>query len=76
MPYYRVTVRGDPTRASGLLGLAGIENVVAGPRDPHAPGRTLIARLPADNGELAVQRVRAALMDDAFNVDDYARQEP
>jgi hypothetical protein len=43
-----------PRRAAGLLAKAGIQNLVA--------DKGVTARLVAENGEKAVQRVRAALV--------------
>jgi len=71
VPYYRVTIRGEPARGAGLLAKAGIQNVV---HLDDAP-RTLTARLSAANGESAVQRVRSALEGEPFTVEAYAHLE-
>jgi hypothetical protein len=68
MPYFLVCIRGDPARAAGLLARAGIQNLVA--------DEGVTARLVAENGEKAVQRVRAALEGEPFTVEDEARLEP
>jgi hypothetical protein len=54
-------VRGDPARAAGLLAKAGIQNLVA--------DGGVTARLVAEDGEKAVQRVRAALEGEPFTVE-------
>jgi hypothetical protein len=69
MPYCLIEVRGDPARAAGLLAKSGIQNIV------HDAPRTLTARLSADDGASAVQRVRVALEGEPFTVEDDARQE-
>ena len=51
MPYFLVDVRGDPTRAAGLLAKNGIQNIV------HDAPRTLTARLAADRRERGVDVV-------------------
>ncbi|HXF00297.1 MAG TPA: hypothetical protein VN458_08110 [Solirubrobacterales bacterium] len=61
MPHYLVDVRGDAHRAAGLLALAGIQNLVA--------EEGVIARLSAENGERAVERVRAALEGEPFTAE-------
>jgi hypothetical protein len=71
VPYYRVTVRGDPARAAGLLAAVGIQNVVSLDDAPQ----TLTARLSADDGESAVQRVRSALEGEPFTIEEDARKE-
>jgi hypothetical protein len=80
MPYFVVEVRGDPARAAGFLALQGIQNLVRvqhtspeGSAD-DAPG--LMARLSADAGASAVQRVRAALEGEPFTVEHDPRPEP
>jgi hypothetical protein len=60
MPYFLVWIRGDPARAAGLLARAGIQNLVA--------NEGITARLVAEDGERAVQRVRAALEGESFTV--------
>jgi hypothetical protein len=60
MPYFLVWIRGDPARAAGLLARAGIQNLVA--------NEGITARLVAEDGERAVQRVRAALESESFTV--------
>jgi hypothetical protein len=70
MPYFLVGIRGDPAHAAGLLAKSGIQNVV-----DDAP-RMLTARLSADDGASAVQRVRAALEGEPFRVEDDPRLEP
>jgi hypothetical protein len=67
MPYFLVGIRGDPARAAGLLAKAGIQNLVA--------DEGVTARLVAENGENAVQRVRAALEGEPFEV-EAAEQAP
>ena len=69
MPYFLVEVRGDPARAAGLLAKTGIQNLV------HDAPRTLTARLSADDREVAVRRVRAALDGEPFAVKDESRPE-
>jgi len=61
VPHYLVDVRGDAHRAAGLLALAGIQNLVA--------EEGVIARLSAENGERAVERVRAALEGEPFTAE-------
>jgi hypothetical protein len=60
MPYFLVWIRGDPARAAGLLAKDGIQNLVA--------NKGVTARLVAESGEKAVQRVRAALEGELFTV--------
>jgi hypothetical protein len=60
MPYYLVWIRGDPARAAGLLAKAGIQNLVA--------DEGVTARLVAEDGERAVQRVRTALEGEEFTI--------
>ena len=55
MPHFLVAIRGEDARAAGLLAVAGIQNVVT--------DDGIAARLRADDGEQAVERVRAALDD-------------
>jgi hypothetical protein len=62
MPYYLVGIRGDPARGAGLLAKAGIQNLVA--------NEGITARLVAEDGERAVQRVRAALEGEPFTVEE------
>src|SRR6478609_11431294 len=53
VPYFLVAIEGDAARAAGLLAVAGIQNLV---HTAEAPP-TAIARLIADDGKQAVQRV-------------------
>jgi hypothetical protein len=62
VPHYLVDVRGDAHRAAGLLALAGIQNLVA--------EEGVIARLSAKDGESAVERIRATLEGEPFEVED------
>jgi hypothetical protein len=66
MPYFLVGIRGNPALGAGLLARSGIQNLVS---LDDAPG-TLTARLTADDGESAAQRVRAALEGEAFTVEE------
>jgi hypothetical protein len=60
MPYFLVRIQGDPHQAAGLLAVAGIQNLVA--------DEGVTARLVAEDGEKAVQRVRAALEGEEFTI--------
>jgi hypothetical protein len=79
MPDFYVGIRGDPDRAAGLLAKAGIQVVGShaywvGPGSAEdAPVKGSTARLDAEDGEAAVERVRAALQGEAFTVEDEAR---
>jgi hypothetical protein len=82
MPYFLVPIRGNPDRAAGLLGKAGIQNVVteadsAGAEVPagHVPARGVAARLSAESAKAAAERVRSALGDEPFTV-GVAQPEP
>jgi hypothetical protein len=82
MPYFLVPIRGNPDRAAGLLAKAGIQHVIsladsAGAEVPagHVPARAVAARLSAESGKLAADRVRRALEGEPFTV-GVARPEP
>jgi hypothetical protein len=63
VPYFVVAIQGDANRARGLLGLAGIQNLVT-------DGRGAAARVLAADGEDAARRVRVALEGGPFTVGD------
>ncbi len=66
MPYFLIDIEGDADRAAGLLAVNGIQNLVA---------EGVTARLVAEDGERALQRVRAALEGEGFTIGD-AQLEP
>jgi len=61
MPYFLVRIQGGPARARGLLAIQGIQNIVTDDGE-------VAARLQADEGKLAVERVQAALAGESFTV--------
>jgi hypothetical protein len=63
VPYFVVAIQGDADRARGLLGLAGIQNLVT-------EDDGVAARILAENGDDAVRRVRMALEGEPFKVGD------
>ncbi len=68
MPHFLVAIYGDPARAAGFLAVAGIQNVVT--------DDGIAARLRADTGEGAVERVQAALDGEPFAVGEAQQEEP
>jgi hypothetical protein len=71
MPYFLVRIRGDADQAAGLLAQAGIQNLVS---FDSTFARRVSARLPAENAEKAVERVRGALEGEELTVGE-AQQE-
>jgi hypothetical protein len=68
MPCFLVWIRGDPGRAAGLLAVHGIQNLVA--------DEGVTARLVAEDGERAVQRVRTALEGEEFTIAEAQQAAP
>ena len=60
MPHFLVRIGGDVDRVAGFLAVAGIQNL--------RTEEGVRARLSAEDGEKAVQRVRAALEGESFTV--------
>src|SRR6187200_3197920 len=67
MPYFLIRIGGSVDRAAGLLAVAGIQNLVE--------EKGVSARLRAEDGEQAVQRVGAALEGEPFTFEEF-RPEP
>jgi len=65
-PHFLVAIRGDPFHAAVLLAVAGIQNAVT--------SGGLAARLQADDGEGAAERVRGLLEGEPFTVGNTWRQ--
>jgi hypothetical protein len=70
VPAFLVPIEGDAARAAGLLAVAGIQNLVHTAEVPP----TAIARLIADDGKQAVQRVSSALDGKEFTVQGAAEE--
>jgi hypothetical protein len=77
MNYYVVPITGDPDRAMGLLAKAGIQSlgsqsflIGSDGGASRGPFPTVSARLAATDAESATDRVRAALPDEDFTVED------
>lgn len=67
--FYLVPNQGDPGRAAGLLAAVGIQNT-----DYRQDSVT--ARLRAADAEAALGRVRAALGDEQFTIDQVREERP
>jgi hypothetical protein len=76
MPCFLVPIRGNSDLARGLLGKAGIQNVVPSEAPcGTVPAGTIAARLSAESAEAAAERLRAVLEGEPFTV-GVARREP